>query len=229
MTRWLTLCCAVLGTGLLSVSVTNHIAVAEPSSQPDPEPAQRSITPIDLGYQRLANQFAAEQQLDFDHVFSRLCSTALANAERQAGRRLEDEIRAMFGGLWIWSRQQGQPVLQARRDLALHFIAGGAFEGYWDAGTTAALVKERADSRGSARRYDLDDLAATMLGARWMNLATAGRPDQNRRWVELWARRELTLGKSIPPLTFASGSTRTGTAEEIAKVWRAVEEMLVDQ
>ena len=45
-------------------------------------------------------------------------------------------------------------------------------------------------------------MAATMLGSRWMDLATHGAPEQKRRWVTLWATGKMTLSKSLPKLQY---------------------------
>ena len=121
---------------------------------------------------------------DFDHLFSELLQVALQEATTNAHVRLDDRIRSVFGGLWIWATGPGRPALQRRQDWALHFIGGGAFEGYWDAGTTAGLIKEQSDARDPYNRYDLDDLTATMFGARWVDLATTNSTADARRWIE---------------------------------------------
>ncbi len=196
-------------------------------SDAEPPPTKRrEFVAVDRAYAERAHQLAGNRPTDLDTLLSVMCATALQKTAAADGRPLEDEIRAVFGGLWIWSRNQGQPRFQHRHDLALHFIGGGAFQGYWDAGTSAALVKERADARGPGGRYDLDDLAATMLGARWIELATTGTADQNRAWIERWARRRSTLATAIQPLRFGQRSADTVSPEEIATVWRQVNTML---
>jgi hypothetical protein len=64
----------------------------------------------------------------------------------------------------------------------------------------AAVTKERIDMTDPNNYFDLDDMGATMEGARWMDLA--GDEDTNRakRWIELWATGQYTLSRSLPKL-----------------------------
>ena len=162
---------------------------------------------------------------DFDRIFSELLAAVLQETATNAHVRLDDRIRSVFGGLWIWGTGPGRPALQRRQDWALHFIGGGAFEGYWDAGTTAGLIKEQADARDPYNRYDLDDLTATMLGARWVDLATTNSAAAARRWVQAWASRRLTINASLPKLQFGQlPKGKQASAEAIVKVWRFVQD-----
>lgn len=185
------------------------------------------VTPIDDHYSNLARRLQHRGQ-SFDRIFSSLCQEVLTNAApRGVDLPLTDRIRACFGGLWIWTRQGGAPVVQGRQDWALHFIGGAAFQGYWDAGRAAAIIKERADAAGIGNRYDLDDLAATMLGARWMDLAVNGSESQARAWLVLWAERKLTIDRSLPPLRFGQmPAGETAAAEMIQEIWQATEREL---
>ena len=139
---------------------------------------------------------------DFDTIFAQLCQLALDHLAQDSTRRPDDQARALFGGLWLWARAGGKPALQGQLDKALHFIGGGAFQGYWDAGRSAAVIKEEADRRDPGNAFDLDDMAATMIGARWMDLATGDDQQKNRAWLERWATGKLTLSRSLPKLDF---------------------------
>ncbi len=163
------------------------------------EGAKKTLHPLDNKYAALAAYYKSEQ-MDFSQIFTALCRQALSNADNDPQLKLEDHVRSMFGGLWLWTQGNGgTPILQGRMDWAFHFIGGGAFEGYFDIGHSAALVKERIDSRDPHNRFDLDDMAATILGARWMNLAV--RPE-GRRWIERWASGTSTLARSLPKLQY---------------------------
>src|SRR5437879_1186924 len=102
----------------------------------------QKITPEDRHY---AEQAAALQGkgLKFDQIFTELCKTAVTNAGKKPQNPFGDQCRPLFCGLWVWGRNGGTPTLQSRNDWAQHFIGGGAFEGYWDAGRSAAIMKER--------------------------------------------------------------------------------------
>jgi len=159
------------------------------------------VVPLDREF--TASAVASEKSgADFDQIFAHLCRQALDKAAGSPKFRLDDWARSIFGGLWQWANSTGHPKLQGRKDWALHFIGGGTFEGYLDLGPRAAVAKEKTDSHNAGNRYDLDDLAATMLGARWMDIATNGGLDQTKRWLELWATGKLTLSKSLPKLEF---------------------------
>lgn len=138
--------------------------------------------------------------MDFEHIFQALCKTALTNATVNPKLRLDDEVRAMFGGMWKWALNGGSPEFQGQNDKALHFIGGGAFEGYFDVGRSAAIIKEELDRQDPNNFFDLDDMAATMMGARWVDLATSENAKQARAWVELWASGKYTLSRSLPKL-----------------------------
>lgn len=139
---------------------------------------------------------------NFDQIFAKLCRQALDKAATNSQVRLDDCARFMFGGLWRWATTGGHPKFQNQSDKAQHFIGGGAFEGYFDLGPRAAVTKERLDSTHADNRFDLDDLAATLFGARWMEIATAGDAAQTKRWLELWATGKLTLSGSLPKMEF---------------------------
>ena len=178
---------------------------------------------------KFAEQASALQKrgFNFDQILSELCKTALADVERNPQLLLDDHIRSVFGGLWLWTRRGGSPSLQGRNDWALHFIGGGAFEGYWDAGRTAAVAKEKIDSTDPNNFYDLDDLAATMLGSRWIDLAVNTDDTKGRRWIESWATGKRTLSRSLPTLKFGHlPPGQQATSEQIRAIRAAVESAL---
>ena len=161
---------------------------------------------------KFADQAVALEKrgLDLDQIFAELCKTAIGETEQNQKLRIDDSSRSMFGGLWLWARGGGNPRFQDQNDKALHFIGGGAFEGYWDAGPRAAVTKERIDRQDSNNYFDLDDMAATMMGARWMDLASSeDHHIQAQRWIELWASGQYVLSRSMPKLHW--GRMRPGT------------------
>jgi hypothetical protein len=181
------------------------------------------------GDRQYAAQAVALEQAgaNFAGIFSNLCQRVLTESARVPQRRVDDEVRAMFGGLWHWARRGGRPTLQGQQDKALHFIGGGAFQGYFDAGRAAAVIKEELDRRDPGNRFDLDDMAATMLGARWVDLATGDDQTQNRWWVLQWATGQRTLEKSLPELNFGRLQKGQESApEEIKAVQEAVAKAL---
>jgi hypothetical protein len=159
----------------------------------------RDIVPVDYKYAALATTMKAKG-MDFEHIFQSLCKTALTNAATNPRVRLDDEVRAMFGGMWKWALNGGSPEFQGQNDKALHFLGGGAFEGYFDVGRSAAVIKEELDRQNPDNFFDMDDMAATMMGARWVDLATSGNTNQAHAWVELWASGKSTLSRSLPKL-----------------------------
>lgn len=176
-------------------------------------------------HRQYAERAAALQKAgaDFDGLFAALCSNVLVVCDRDPGRRVDDEVRALFGGLWLWAQAGGRPALFGQEDKALHFIGGGAFQGYLDAGRAAGVIKEELDRRDPHNAFDLDDMAATMMGARWVDLATTDDQRQNRRWVAHWADPRRRLTATLPALTFgrlAQGAT--ATPAEIKRVQDAV-------
>ena len=186
-------------------------------------PPGKLIVPLDTKFQ---SQAAALQRsgANFDVIFRELCKSTLAEAGKSSPLHLDDCARAMFGGLWLWAREGGNPSLQGRNDWAQHFLGGGAFEGYWDSGKRAGVRKEQIDSRDPENYFDLDDMAATFLGSRWMDLATQA---QGRRWIELWATGKLTLSRSLPKLNFGHlPPGKQATSEQIRAIREAVDSAL---
>lgn len=189
-------------------------------------PTMRVLHPEDNKYAALAAYYQKEG-LKFDQIFSVLCKMALSNADNDPKLTLSDQVRSLFGGLWLWSQNGGNSVLQSRVDWAWHFIGGGTFEGYWDVGRSAAVIKERVDSHDPSNWFDLDDMAATMLGARWMNLATDKDPGRARRWVELWASGQWTINRSLPKLQFGQmPQGKEASAQAVESVRQAMDKAL---
>ena len=159
----------------------------------------RSAVPIHREFTATAIALEKSGQ-DFNQIFAAVCRQALVGCATNSNLRYDDSARYVFAGLWLWVNNAGAAKLQGRHDWAQHFIGGGAFEGYLDIGPRAAVTKETIDSRDPGNRYDLDDLAATLLGSRWMDLATSGGPAQAKRWLELWATGQMSLSNSLPKL-----------------------------
>ena len=176
---------------------------------------RQNIVPLDRKFAGQAAELA-KRGLDFDRIFAELCKTVITETERNPKLRTDDSARAMFGGLWLWARRGGNPRFQGQNDKALHFIGGGAFEGYWDAGRRAAVTKEQMDRQDPNNYFDLDDMAATMMGARWMDLATVEDRGQARRWIELWASEQSSLSRSMPSLHW--GHLRPGMNAPAEKI-----------
>src|SRR5437879_13500272 len=105
------------------------MARTEASAQTNAPP--RDIVLQDTKYAALAKKLQAKG-MDFERMFGEMCRVVLTNVNADAKLRLDDQVRAMFGGLWIWSRNGGSPTFQGQNDKALHFIGGGALEGYFD-------------------------------------------------------------------------------------------------
>ena len=190
-------------------------------------PRQRIGSPADEDYALLARTLH-QRGWNFDQIFAASCQRALTNALIAGKQPIQDQVRAVFGGLWLWSRRGGAPALQGQNDKALHFIGGGVFEGYWDMGRRAAVTKERIDSKDLDNFWDFDDLAATIMGARWMDVALDGDADHTRRWIELWASSRYTLSRSLPQLKF--GHMRPGqraSPEQVEAIDRQITAALV--
>lgn len=115
---------------------------------------------------------AAAQTRDFPAILAAL-SRRLPSP---LGRRPRHELANLFRGLIAWSRRGGTSLFQDRDDWPRHFVYGGyiaAVYGY-PAAEAAAFAKEDRDARAPGNEFDLDDLAATLLGARWAHLALSG-------------------------------------------------------
>ncbi|GAG44678.1 unnamed protein product, partial [marine sediment metagenome] len=142
------------------------------------------------------------QGASFDEIFRELCLHTVSSDSLFTNINPGFKIRAKFMALYKWTKNGGEPEFQERKDLALHFIYGGLLESYLSGlGYIAAYEKEKRDARKPGNYFDLDDMAATMIGARWASLAGRGFW-AGARWVKPWASRIKTLDKSIPQLQF---------------------------
>jgi hypothetical protein len=164
----------------------------------------------------------------FDDIFATLCRTALTNAQTNADVDIQDEVRSIWGGMWLWTCKDIEPlplfhagglgalhpgpkgtvdhgydVITLQKHYAQHFIAGGMFEAYFDSGRWAGVRKERLNSV-TGDYFDYNKVAVTSMGARWVDVAVNGDAEHTRRWLELWASRRYTLSKSLPRLHWRS-------------------------
>src|ERR1039457_7713923 len=80
-------------------------AGAETNSSP------KTIITEDSRSAALAAKLQAKN-VDFDHIFQDLCQMVITNVNTNARTRLDDQVRAMFGGLWLWCRSGGTPKFQ---------------------------------------------------------------------------------------------------------------------
>jgi hypothetical protein len=100
--------------------------------------------------------------------------------------------------LIAWAHQGGQPVLQGRADLALHFLYGALAEATLVGGDAAAVLKEQLDAR-AGRPFDWDDLAAGVAGAEWVRRARA-----EAGWAAQWAAGQKTLAANLPAFRYGT-------------------------
>ncbi len=166
--------------------------------------------------------------LGFDQIFASLCRAALTNAQANPKIDISDEVRSIWGGLWLWQHQGGRPLFQAgghdvlrtmpngridhgfhdlhdlQEHYAQHFIAGGMFEAYFDWGREAGVAKERMDTDRMDDYFDFNKVAVTTMGAQWVDIAVHGDAAHTKRWLELWASGQYTLSKSMPKLHWGS-------------------------
>jgi hypothetical protein len=164
----------------------------------------------------------------FDDIFAALCRAALTNAQTNANVNIQDEVRSIWGGMWLWTCQDVEPLplfqagglaplhpapngtvdhgydaITLQKHYAQHFIAGGMFEAYFDSGRWAGVRKEKINSV-TGDYFDYNKVAVTSMGARWVDVALDGDAQHTRRWLELWASHRYTLGKSMPRLHWRS-------------------------
>ncbi|MDX6769842.1 MAG: hypothetical protein SF051_09940 [Elusimicrobiota bacterium] len=165
----------------------------ELGAEPMPE-----VVPMPVGFgetEHAAYRLMAEgleaSGMDFPDVFRAACALAV----RRGGSAHETKV--MLAGLVTWLGDRDRPRsigLQGRVDLAFHFVYGAWLESIVTGfGERAALEKERRDAFSPGNAYDLDDLAATMVGARWAARESA-RLDE---WGD--GRRRLT---ALPAFAF---------------------------
>lgn len=177
----------------------------------------------------------------FDDIFAALCRTALSNAQTNPSVNVQDEVRSIWGGMWLWTCKEVEPlplfhagglgvlhpapngtvdhgydVITLQKHYAQHFIAGGMFEAYFGAGREAGVYKERRNSV-TGDYFDYNKVAVTSMGARWVDVALDGDAEHTRRWLELWATGQYTLSKSMPRLHWRSLAPFVGSRPEEVK------------
>ena len=153
----------------------------------------------------------------FDDIFAALCRTALTNAQANPAINIQDEARSIWGGLWLWTCKDVEPlplfhagglgqlhpapdgtvdhgydIITLQKHYAQHFIAGGMFEAYFDAGRWAGVRKERLNSV-TGDYFDYNKVAVTSMGARWVDVAVDGDAGHTKRWLDLWASGSNTM------------------------------------
>ncbi|HTS19028.1 MAG TPA: hypothetical protein VMP11_15750 [Verrucomicrobiae bacterium] len=198
------------------------LPIATHAAEP-PIAAPTHFHPADQRFATQARNLALRNG-SFDDIFAALCRTALTNAAANPKLNLQDEARSIWGGLWLWtckdteplplfhagglptlhpqpdgSVEHGYDVITLEKHYAQHFIAGGMFEAYFDSGRWAGVRKERLNSV-TGDYFDFNKVAVTSMGARWVDIAVQGNAAHTRRWLELWASRQYTLSKSMPKL-----------------------------
>ncbi len=167
------------------------------------EIALSQVVPMPVGfgetdhayYRRLAEGLEATG-MDFPEIFRSACALA---ASRGGGAQ---EAKVMLAGLvtWLGDRERPRTIgLQGRLDWAFHFVYGAWLESIAEGfGERAALEKERRDAATPGNAYDLDDLAATFIGARWSRreIARLSEWGDGRRHLGSFPR--FALGRLAP-------------------------------
>jgi len=192
-----------------------------------PLPATIRFPPEDRRFADLARTLQA-RYWTFDDIFAALCRAALTNVQANPKLNIQDQTRGIWGGMWLWTHESIEPLplfhdgglgvlhgtvdgkydhvydlVTLQKHYAQHFIAGGMFEAYFDAGRLAGVRKERLNSV-SGDYFDYNKVAVTSMGARWVDVALDGDAEHTRRWLELWASSRYTLSKSLPRLHWRS-------------------------
>ncbi|OGS00570.1 MAG: hypothetical protein A3G41_06535 [Elusimicrobia bacterium RIFCSPLOWO2_12_FULL_59_9] len=145
-------------------------------------------------------------------VFRRLCARRLGSSPNA-----DDALKETFGGLVLWTKRGEKPVFQQRQDLALHFIYGGWLSAVWGAPIAEAVAydKELKDSQTQGNAFDLDDLSASVFGARWVGRA---RQKDAGSWLARWASGARKL-ENLEALRFGKLSAgRLPGRENLSKV-----------
>lgn len=146
-------------------------------------------------YRRLAEGLEATG-MDFPDIFRSACALA---ASRGGGAQ---EAKVMLAGLvtWLGDRERPRTIgLQGRLDWAFHFAYGAWLESIAEGfGERAALEKERRDASAPGNVYDLDDLAATFIGARWTRREIARLAEWGDGRRHLGALPRFDLGRLAP-------------------------------
>ncbi len=206
-----------------------------------PLPAPRNVSPEDEKFAALAAYYENEK-MTFDQIFAALCRMVISNTDNDPRLDLRDQVRAMWGGLWLWMMRGGKPLFCAgghdvlhvmengqvnhgydrhtlEEHYAQHFIGGGMFEAYFDLGRDAGVDKERIDAH-MGDYFDFNKVAVVTMGAQWVDVALAGDAAHTQRWLELWGNGRYTLSKSLPKLHW--GGLPIGAEGSAAQV-KAVE------
>ncbi len=111
----------------------------------------------------------------------------------------------------------GYDLVGLQKHYAQHFIAGGMFEAYFDAGREAGVRKERLNSV-TGDYFDYNKVAVTSMGARWVDVAVAGDAQHAKVWLKLWGSGQYTLSKSMPRLHWRSLPPFVDSTPEEVKV-----------
>lgn len=173
---------------------------APPGFSRVPQASSQEIDLLRQGRKTLDSISDMERQgMGFAAIFRSLCENAL-RSKADSGTAL----REMFEGLMLWTKNGGRPVLMGREDWALHFIYGGWLASAYGviAAETAGYHKELKDAFSPNNSFDLDDLAVTVLGARWAGRAELKSWANGRRNLE--ALPSLNFGM-LPPQKIPSG------------------------
>ena len=168
----------------------------------DGEPAPL-ILPMPVGFgdtghgdYRVLAESLEKSGVDFPEIFRRAC----ALAEKRGGG--VQEAKVMLAGLVTWLGDRSLPRtvgLQGRLDWAFHFVYGAWLESIATGlGERAARAKEEKDAFTPGNVYDLDDLTATMLGARWATREVARLAEWGDGRRRLEALPALRMGKLAP-------------------------------
>lgn len=146
-------------------------------------------------YRKLA-ELGEAAGVDFPEIFRQACALAV---KRGGGAQ---ETKVMLAGLVTWLGDRSLPRtvgLQGRLDWAFHFVYGAWLESIATGlGERAGIAKEEKDAFTPGNVYDLDDLTATFIGARWASREAARLSDWGvgrRRLEDLPA---LRMGKLTP-------------------------------
>jgi hypothetical protein len=158
-------------------------------------------TPVGFGetdhadYRRLAEGLEGTG-MGFPDIFRSACALA---ASRGGGAQ---EVKVMLAGLvtWLGDRERPRAIgLQGRLDWAFHFVYGAWLESIVSgAGERAAIEKERRDAATPGNVYDLDDLAATFIGARWARREVARLAEWGDGRRHLCSLPRFELGRLAP-------------------------------
>jgi len=191
---------------LVYFGCSNKVAVLDVAWQKTQTPAQRatewrtnaviSASIPSATAEAVAARCAAARNVPFADLFRQLCAEELAPAD-------------LFNGLLLWTRDGGQPTLQGRHDLALHFIYAASYECALGLGRTVALAKEQFD-QAQGKPFDLDDMAASFAGAAWVRQAKT-----DSRWMSQWAKGQKSLDKNLPRFQYGTGPHTNDTLTRI--------------